>query len=189
MFLTGSFNKKMKFINPRWIWESVTVQEYMQFISIFWTNLGTRIWSHHIFWCKRELGTQTQVLPRLKNWGLVKFSFIDVSSQGPKVIWTVVDTVNLLKPICFLLGIMCLGDKQEFQVGFRQFSQSLCRTTNGAVEKRTENGDGSVHCIRHRCRKDHQTNHTYPSNTSSFFSCSFKILSSIVFSITNLTIL
>lgn len=30
---------------------------------------------------------------------------------------------------------------------------------------------------------------SYPSNTSSFFSCSFKILSSIVFSITNLTIL
>jgi len=31
--------------------------------------------------------------------------------------------------------------------------------------------------------------HTYPSNTSSFFSWSFRILSSIVFSMTNLTIL
>lgn len=86
----------------------------------------------------------------------------DFTSQGPKVIWTVVDTVNLLKHICFLLGIICLGDKQEFQVSFRQFSQSLCRTTNGAVEKGTKNGDGSVHCIRHRCRKDHQTNTLTP---------------------------
>jgi len=80
----------------------------------------------------------------------------------------------------------CLGNKQKSQVCLCQFPQSIRRPPYSPVKKEDKK------CQHSKMSSIFQhmfIHHTYPSNTSSFFSWSFRILSSIVFSMTNLTIL